>query len=135
MPMLLVSPDRVDFGSDIAAERVYKETITVTNTLSSPVVFSLRTSAPGRLSVTPAECSLEAGETASLQLKLNVTHPPAQKSPRSYRDIVFLQSTYFQQKVRTPHSAHTAAAVISRHGLDPPPPSPPPSLSPPPVAD
>ena len=97
--MLVVSPERVDFGSDIAAQRVYKETLKVTNTLSSPVVFSLRTSAPARLSITPAECSLEAGESLDLQLKLHVTHPPSQKAPRSYRDIVFLQSTYFQQKV------------------------------------
>ena len=97
--MLVVSPEKVDFGSYIAAQRVYKETLKVTNTLSSPVVFSLRTSAPARLSITPAECSLEAGESLDLQLKLHVTHPPAQKAPRSYRDIVFLQSTYFQQKV------------------------------------
>jgi hypothetical protein len=104
MPMLVVQPDKVDFGSDVVSQRVYKESITVTNTLSSPVVFSLRTSAPGRLSISPAECSLEAGETAALQLKLNVTHPLVQKAPRSYRDIVFLQSTYFQQKVRQRHS-------------------------------
>jgi len=52
--------------------------------------------------VSPAECSLEAGESLSLQLKLFVAPASggAAKQPQKmFRDTLFLQSTYFQQKV------------------------------------
>jgi hypothetical protein len=99
MPMLVVSPAAVDFGPNLSVQRTYKENFTVTNTLSSPVVFSLRASAPGRLSITPVECSLEAGETIELQIKLQVPVGTTSKQPRQFRDTIFIQSTYFQQKV------------------------------------
>jgi len=99
--MLVVSPASVDFGPALSTHSTHQESLTVTNTLASPVVFSLRASAPARLSVVPAECSLEAGESISLQLKLRVptTSSGASKQPRLFRDTLFLQSTYFQQKV------------------------------------
>ena len=99
MPMLAVVPERVDFGSDVIPARAYKETVTVTNTLSSPVVFSVRVSAPARLSVVPAECSLDAGESMAIQVKLNMSIPSGLKHPKAYRDTIYIQSTYFSQKV------------------------------------
>jgi hypothetical protein len=99
MPMLEVSPEKIDFGNEVIPQRVYKETITITNTLSSTVVFSLRCSAPARLSVNPTDISLEAGESASFFLRLNVPASSAQRNLRTFRDMLFLQSTYFQQKI------------------------------------
>jgi hypothetical protein len=102
MPMLRAEPERVEFQGEVLPQRTYKETIKLHNTLASPVVFSLRTSAPARLSVVPAECSLEAGESCTFHLKLHFSQPPSQLKAgmqQAFRDTLFIQSTYFQQKL------------------------------------
>jgi len=98
MPMLAVSPEKLDLGQEVVPGKVYKDSLTITNTLSSPVVFSLRVSAPARLSVIPAECSLESGEAIEIQVKLNMPLPSGVKHPKAFRDTLFIQSTYFSQK-------------------------------------
>jgi hypothetical protein len=100
MPMLAVTPERVDFGSAVLPQRAMKQTITITNTLASPVFFSVKASSPARLSVSPAECALEAGESVEVQVKLTVGQPSGQRAAKAFKDTISLQSTYFQQKVR-----------------------------------
>lgn len=96
--MLAVSPERLDFGS-VVPQRVLKQTILITNTLASPVVFSVKVSAPARLSVSPAECALEAGESVEVVVKLAVAQPSGQRAAKAFKDTISLHSTYFQQKV------------------------------------
>ena len=99
MPMLAVSPERLDFGSGVVPQRVFKQTLTITNTLASPVVFNVKVSAPARLSVSPAECALEAGESVEVLVKLSVAQPSGQRAAKAFKDTISLQSAYFQQKV------------------------------------
>ena len=98
MPVLTVEPSAIEFR-DVVVQRASKESVTVTNTLSSPVAVSLRTSAPGRLSVSPAEVSLEAGESTTIAVKLVVPNQQGKPRANGQRDTIFFQSTYFQQKV------------------------------------
>jgi hypothetical protein len=99
MPMLAVSPERLDFGSGVVPQRVFKQTLTITNTLASPVVFSVKVSAPARLSVSPVECALEAGESVEVLVKLSAAQPSGQRAAKAFKDTISLQSAYFQQKV------------------------------------
>jgi hypothetical protein len=114
MPLLNLSPDKIEFGTNILPNRTYQEKLTVTNTLSSPVTFGLRCSAPARLSVSPAQCTIEAGASETIYVKLNLSQVTiGSKSPKVFRDTLFIQSTYFQQKVTHTHSIHLSFTHLS----------------------
>ena len=97
--MLKCAPPQLVFR-EVRPEREYVKTITISNLRDTAVHFELKSSSPGRYTVTPWQVHLDSGREVEIKVRLRVAQL-IQKGlgDAGQRDTLHLKSTYFNQQI------------------------------------
>ena len=95
MGFLDVSPGEIDFGNIIVGQ-AYTQRVTLTNPHDSAVDVHIKCSASQRYQLRPQRLTLDAGESASISIRLKVERfQPRRK--RIQKDSFHLKGEFFEQ--------------------------------------
>jgi hypothetical protein len=97
--MLKCAPPQLVFR-EVRPEREYVKTVTISNLRDTAVHFELKSSSPGRYTVTPWQVHLDSGREVEIKVRLRVAQL-IQKGlgDAGQRDTLHLKSTYFNQQI------------------------------------
>lgn len=98
--MLKCEPKSLTFN-DVRLNHPHVTNVCITNTLSSPVEFTIKPSSP-RYTITPSQASLNAGQSIIVTVRLFLAHyPNFDRGLRGQEDTIQLKSSFFEQKINT----------------------------------